>query len=93
MADNQGSEGGSRNEPQFSIVVNGRQKFVTDRHVTFEQVVYLAFNPVPSGPDVVFTVTYRNADRPREGSLVAGSEAVLVKPSGTIFDVQHSNKS
>ena len=38
--------------------------------LTFMQVVALAFDPVPSGPDWVFTVTYRKAaGKPHEGAF------------------------
>jgi Multiubiquitin len=50
------------------------------------QVVALAFDPVPSGLDWVFTVTYRKAARkPHEGTLTEG-ETVTVR-NGTIFNV------
>jgi Multiubiquitin len=88
---NAGGEGNQSGH--FTVIVNGRQKEISHQHVTFEQAIKLAFDPVPTGPNVVFTVTYRNAEKPTEGSLVKGGEPVLVKVSGTIFDVQHSNKS
>ena len=43
----------------YKIIVNGRQKEVSTKTLSFDQVVALAFNPVPSGPNVQFTVTYR----------------------------------
>jgi hypothetical protein len=76
----------------YKIIVNGRQKEVSTKTLTFDQVVALAFNPVPSGPNVQFTVTYRKGPRKnREGSMTEG-ETVRIK-DGMIFDVTETNKS
>jgi len=76
----------------YKIIVNGRRKEVPTKTLTFDQVVALAFNPVPSGPNVQFTVTYRKGPRKnREGSMTEG-ETVRIK-DGMIFDVTETNKS
>jgi hypothetical protein len=76
----------------YKIIVNGRQKEVSTKKLTFDQVVALAFNPVPSGPNVQFTVTYRKGPRKNpDGSMTEG-ETVRVK-DGMIFDVTETNKS
>jgi hypothetical protein len=76
----------------YKIIVNGRQKEVSTKMLTFNQVVALAFNPVPSGPNVQFTVTYRKGPRRNhEGSMTEG-ETVRIK-DGMIFDVTETNKS
>lgn len=76
----------------YEVVVNGRIKTITTDELSFEQVVQLAFDPVPSGPNWVFTVTYRrgHGDKP-EGTLKPG-EGVKVK-NGMIFDVTATDKS
>ncbi len=74
----------------YTIIVNGKEKKVTSDVVTFNEVVHLAFNPLPPGKD--FTVTYRDADKPKaHGTLVEG-ETVIVK-DGTTFHVTPTNKS
>jgi hypothetical protein len=76
----------------YKIIVNGRPKEVSTKTLTFDRVVALAFNPVPSGPNVQFTVTYRRGPRKsHEGSLTEG-ETVRIK-EGMIFDVTETNKS
>ncbi len=76
----------------YKIIVNGRQKEVSTKTLSFDQVVALAFNPVPSGPNVQFTVTYRKGPRKNhEGSMTEG-ETVRIK-DGMIFDVTETNKS
>jgi Multiubiquitin len=77
---------------QITIVVNGRKKEVSHRVLSFVQVVVLAFDPVPTGPDWVFTVTYRKAaSKPHDGSFIQG-EHVQVK-NGTVFNVTATNRS
>ena len=43
---------------ELAIIVNGQQKRVKAKSLTFEQLVALAFNPVPTGPNILFTITY-----------------------------------
>jgi hypothetical protein len=76
----------------YMIIVNGQQKTVETHELSFDQVVALAFDPVPSGPNVMFTVTYRrgHGEKP-EGTLTEG-ESVKVK-DGMIFDVTATDKS
>ncbi len=81
-----------------TIVVNGREKVIpfkelnSDRELSFEQVVRLAFDPLPSGPDIVFTVSYRDgAGRPPDGRLVAGKSVKI--EDGTIFNVSFTDRS
>lgn len=77
----------------FMIIVNGREKTVTKAELTFDEVVKLAFDSPPYGPNTLFTITYRkggNEHRP-EGHLVEG-ETVKVK-KGTIFNVTATDKS
>jgi hypothetical protein len=77
---------------KITIIVNGRKKEAPSRMLTFMQVVALAFDPVPSGPEWVFTVTYRKAaSKPHEGTLTEG-ETVTVR-NGAIFNVTATNKS
>jgi hypothetical protein len=75
-----------------AIVVNGQKKTVEKEALTFDEVVALAFDPVPSGENVMFTITYRrgHGEKP-EGTLTEG-ETVKVK-EGMIFDVTATDKS
>jgi hypothetical protein len=74
----------------FTIIVNGQKKTVKTRRESFEQVVKLAFDPVP--PNSIFTVTYFNAAHDREGSLKAGQK-IKIKPEGTVFNVTETGQS
>lgn len=75
-----------------SVVVNGRDRSLADDDLTFEQVAALAFDPVPTGPNIVITITYRrgHGNRPA-GSLLPG-DVVKVK-EGMVFNVSVTDKS
>lgn len=77
---------------EVTIVVNGRSRTVEKGELTFNEVVALAFDPVPTGENVIFTVTYRKGDESRpEGTLLPG-ESVKVK-KGMVFNVTATDKS
>lgn len=79
-------------EHPITIVVNGEQKTVDKKdELTFDEVVALAFDPVP-GPNFEFSVTYRRGvgNKP-EGTLDEG-DSVKVK-DGMIFNVTATDKS
>lgn len=77
---------------RFKIIVNARSKEVIGDDQSFEQIVALAFNPVPTGPNIVFTVTFRKGPRENpEGTLTPGG-TVEIK-DGMIFDVTATDKS
>ena len=81
---------GNDKAEDVTIVVNGQEHEVPkNQDITFEQVVQLS--GLQSGPNVVFTVTYRKGDQPKEGSLTPGGE-VKVK-DGMIFNVTATDKS
>jgi hypothetical protein len=76
----------------FVIIVNGEQKTVESRSVSYEEVVKIAY-PTPPSPETRYTVTYRKAEKPpHEGSLAPG-QSVDVKKDGTIFNVKATGKS
>jgi hypothetical protein len=74
------------------IVVNGKPRTVTGDELSFENILELAFNPVPSGPNWVFTVTYRRGGGHKpEGTLLPGQRVVI--KNGMIFSVTATDKS
>jgi len=91
MAEAQNASAEGR-EKEFTIIVNAREKTVTDRELSFEQVVALGFPTAPYGANTAYTVTYRrgHGNKP-EGILVAG-QGVQVKDR-MIFDVTATDKS
>ncbi|MCS6327083.1 MAG: multiubiquitin domain-containing protein [Nitrospira sp.] len=76
----------------FTIIVNGRQKMVETKELSFSQIVGLAFDNPPTGENTVFTVTYRKGEGHKpEGTLVEG-DMVKIK-DGMIFNVTATDKS
>jgi hypothetical protein len=76
---------------EATIIINGRSVQVSTKELTFDQVVELS--GLPTGPDVVFTITYRRGEGNKpEGSIVEGGDPVKVK-DGMIFNVDSTNRS
>jgi len=77
---------------EYTIIVNGRKKVVTTNEVSFDQIVHLAFDPVPTGPNILFIVTYGHGPRANpEGTLLEG-QMVKIK-DGMVFSVTPTDKS
>jgi hypothetical protein len=76
----------------YTIYVNGQEKTVTTKTVTYEQIVKLAFpNPI-IGQNIIYTVGYEDGPHKNpSGSLMPGGK-VYVK-DGMIFDVTPTEKS
>lgn len=79
-------------ELKITIIVNGRRKVVATEELSFAEIVALAFDPVPTGPNILFTITYRaGSPENREGILIEGA-TVKIK-HGMIFNVTATDKS
>jgi len=77
---------------EFTIIVNVRRKVVATKELSFDQIVQLAFDPVPMGPNVLFTVTYGRGPKANpEGTLLQGG-TVKIK-DGMVFSVTATDKS
>ncbi len=90
MSNNQAQGKTEPEKKRVTIVVNGRPHQVAKEKISFEEVVALA--NLPSGPNIVYTVTYdRGHGNKPQGTLVDG-ESVKVK-DGMIFNVTATDKS
>ncbi len=80
------------NDKEFTIIVNGQEKTVITKELSYAEVIALAYEDPPTGQYILFTVTYRrgHGNKP-EGTLVDG-EAIKVK-EGMIFNVTVTDKS
>jgi len=75
-----------------TILVNARKRAVRPGKISFEELLALAFETPPTGPQVAFTVSYRNGPRPRpEGSLLPGQSVHIIE--GMTFNVTATDKS
>jgi hypothetical protein len=82
----------SNNPNTVTIIVNTRERQVQKDEIFFEELVKLAFDNPPSGPNIEFTITYRRGQGNKpEGSLLPG-KSVKVK-DGMIFNVTSTDKS
>jgi multiubiquitin len=83
---------GPPEKKDITIIVNGRKKEIDARELSFDQVVALAFNPVPTGPNILFTITYRHGPHVNpQGNLLEGDTVKL--KDGMIFNVTATDKS
>lgn len=77
---------------EITIIVNGRKKDTVETSLTFDEVVELAFEHPPTGPNTLFTITYRNGPRKNpEGTLITGQKVRIKK--GMVFNVTATDKS
>lgn len=82
----------SAESKEYTIIVNGRRKVVNKPKLSFGEIVALAYDPVPTGPNIYFTVTYQHGHPANpEGSLTAG-RTVKIK-NGMVFNVTVTDKS
>jgi hypothetical protein len=78
------------------IIVNTKEKVVPDELVKFQQLLELAFQPVPTGPYIEFLVTYDGAvSQPHAGTMSPGQEVRVSRSHNhlTVFDVIYTDKS
>jgi hypothetical protein len=76
----------------YKIYVNGQEKAVTTKIVTYEQIVLLAFPTPVTGPNIIYTVGYEDGpNKNPSGSLMPGGNVYL--KNGMIFDVTPTDKS
>jgi len=78
-------------DKEFTIIVNGREKTVNQRELTFDELVVLAFGP-PNSDTSVYTITYQKGPEHKEKGSVLPGESVKLK-SGMIFNVVRTDKS
>lgn len=75
---------------EYEIVINGEIAIVPHEAVSYTEVVSIAY-PVEQSADTSFAVTYRDAKEPHAGELQEG-QVVLVKKTGTVFDVTATSR-
>lgn len=86
------TEAADKHHKEITIVINGTAKTIRKGHLTFDEVIALAFDNPPTGDGVQFTVQYSrgHSDKPK-GTLVEG-QSVETK-EGMEFDVTPTNRS
>ncbi|MEA2547834.1 MAG: hypothetical protein QOE42_432 [Chloroflexota bacterium] len=74
-----------------TIIVNTRDKTVEKGKVSYDQIVALALDPVPSGPNIEITVTFNHGHSNHSGDLRPGDSVEVV--DGMVFDVTATDLS
>ena len=76
----------------FLITVNGRQRRVESEELSFAELVDLSLDDPDRGPQIVFTITFREGGgRIPEGELDEGQR--LKVRDGTIINVTRTDQS
>jgi hypothetical protein len=76
---------------EATIIVNTRPKVVHRGNIAYEEVVALALDPVPSGPNWQITVSYFRAEGNKSGDLVPRQHVAVHE--GMVFDVTATDLS
>lgn len=77
---------------QFEVVVNGKPRTVSQRELSYAQVIDLAFPGTTNTAQTIYTVTYKRGEGKKpEGSMTDG-DVVKVK-EGMIFNVTPTDQS
>lgn len=76
-----------------TIIVNGARRETSEKRLSFEDVIKLAFGQYDAADNVAYTVTYsyKKGHHNDKGILVAG-DSVMVK-EGMVFNVTKTTRS
>lgn len=78
-------------ERDATIIVNGVEKSWSEKKITFEQLVLLAWDQPPTGPQVEITITYYRPPSDAVHNLAPGQD-VPVKDN-MVFNVDATDNS
>ncbi len=82
---------GHGHDKEYTIIVNTREKVVTEKELSFSDIVALAYETPPTGPNTILTVTYRRGHGNQDGTLIEG-QSVKIKDR-MVFNVSATDKS
>lgn len=82
----------AEHQKEFHIIVNGRQKTAEKRKLSFNDLVKLAYDPVPTGTEVGFVITYAHGPHHNPEGSLSMRETVRIK-NGMVFDVTPIDRS
>lgn len=74
----------------FNIIVNGRQKTWSEKEISYDQAVGLAFPPADA--NTIFTVMYHRAEGNKPAGTLVQGDTTKVK-EGMVFDVTSTSRS
>ena len=73
------------------VIINAEAHDVPKGDISFETVVGIAYPNPPTGPSVVFTVTYSKGEHGKQGSMTAGTS--IRAREGMVFVVRVTDRS
>jgi Multiubiquitin len=76
----------------FIILVNAREKEWSEKKITYDQVIVLAFGSISTDPNVSYSVTYKKGDDEKPDGIMVSGDEVKVK-DGMRFNVTQTNRS
>lgn len=92
MSQSEDSKSDSSHASTIEIIVNTRPRAVSQRELSYAEVLELAFPGAQNTDSILYTITFERADGKRhEGTLVRGDSIHIKK--GTIFHVAKTDKS
>lgn len=90
--DNKNDNHGHNEHKEITIIVNTREKVWSQKEISYEQVIELAFGSYSENENIIYSVTYSRGEVPKhEGTLVKGTSVKVKK--GMVFNVTPTDKS
>lgn len=83
---------GNEAKHTVTIVVNSREKEWSEKEISFDQVVELAYPTPPDGGNIEYSVSFRRGHGNKPAGELSEGESVKVK-DGMIFDVTPTDLS
>lgn len=80
------------NDKATEIILNGRKIEVTEKKLSFEQVVKLALPNAEFGENIAYTVTYKRGTNQKPKGVMVKGDVVTIK-KGMVFNVTRTDKS
>lgn len=84
---------GDKDDKDITIIVNTREKTVSQKELTYSEIIALAYETPPTGADVMFTVTYRRGHGEKPEGTMVETDAPLKLKKGMIINVSATDKS
>ncbi|MEQ8353982.1 MAG: multiubiquitin domain-containing protein [Kiloniellaceae bacterium] len=81
-----------KDKKTITIIVNGREKTVEEKELSFDDLVHLAFENPPTGELICFTITYHKGHGNKPTGTLNEGESVKLK-KGMVFNVTATDKS
>jgi multiubiquitin len=82
---------GKHDQHEVEIIVNTRPKSVKPGVITYDEVVALVFDPVPTGPNIEITITWYRGQGGKSGDLLPGNHVAVHE--GMVFDATATDLS